>query len=94
MNCTSIPLKFKNTSFTAFHIINLNDIINNMDQFETCMFVSGRKAKCTHMYRKVGRVPQKFVSQNSVRNYTFLMWVLISTVLPPNSCLLGLIFII
>ena len=49
MNCTSIPLKFKNTSFTAFHIINLNDIINNMDQFETCMFVCGRKAKYIHI---------------------------------------------
>ena len=49
MNCTSIPLKFKNTSFSAFYIIiNLNDIINNMDQFETCIFVCGRKAKYIH----------------------------------------------
>ena len=34
----------------------------------------------TYIHRKVGRVPQKFVSQNSARNYTFLMWVLISSV--------------
>ena len=94
MNCTSIPLKFKNTSFTAFYIIiNLNDILiiwTNLKLVYLC--VAKRQNTCN--YRKVGRVPQKFVSQNSVRNNTFLMWVLISTVLPPNSCLLGLIFII
>ena len=55
MNCTSIPLKFKNTSFSAFYIIiNLNDIINNMDQFETCIFVCGRKAKYIHIIERLG----------------------------------------
>ena len=46
----------------------------------------------TYIHRKVGRVPQKFVSQNSARNYTFLMWVLISTVLPPKFMSFGTYF--